>query len=67
MALSIFEIVVQFFLLALVEAAPLSAQGHNNRWQYGLGGGIVGFVIFILDIIVFRKFSTQAYHLLDIN
>ncbi|KAF2264393.1 hypothetical protein CC78DRAFT_533256 [Lojkania enalia] len=37
----------------LADAAPVSAQGHGNSWQYGAGGGVVGFVVLILDIIVF--------------
>lgn len=41
--------------LSLAAAAPVSAQGHGNSWQYGAGGGVVGFVVLILDIIVFSK------------
>jgi len=40
-------------LCGLVAAAPITAQGHGNSWQYGAGGGVVGFVVLILDIIVF--------------
>lgn len=40
-------------MLALVAAAPIEAQGHQNPWQYGVGGGVVGFIVLILDIIVF--------------
>ncbi|EGS22077.1 uncharacterized protein CTHT_0039620 [Thermochaetoides thermophila DSM 1495] len=34
-------------------AAPISAESIDNSWQYGTGGGILGFVVLILDIIVF--------------
>jgi hypothetical protein len=46
-----------FSLLALVAAAPIEAEtvGHGNSWQYGAGGGIIGFIVLILDIIVFSK------------
>ncbi|OLN94137.1 hypothetical protein CCHL11_07199 [Colletotrichum chlorophyti] len=45
-----------FALLAV--AAPTSdsvvgATGHGNTWQYGTGGGILGFIVLVLDIIVF--------------
>jgi hypothetical protein len=52
---------VQFSLLALASAAPMAAERHGNAWQYGAGGGIVGFIVLVLDIIVFRK-STHFYH-----
>ncbi|KZL83818.1 hypothetical protein CI238_09904 [Colletotrichum incanum] len=45
-----------FALLAV--AAPVSdpaveAAAHGNTWQYGTGGGILGFIVLVLDIIVF--------------
>lgn len=42
---------LQLSLFSLAEAAPISAQ--SNSWQYGTGGGIIGFIVLILDIIVF--------------
>ncbi|KAL0933583.1 uncharacterized protein CTRU02_210382 [Colletotrichum truncatum] len=48
----------QLCFALLAAAAPvsdptLSATGHGNTWQYGTGGGIIGFVVLVLDIIVF--------------
>jgi D-alanyl-lipoteichoic acid acyltransferase DltB (MBOAT superfamily) len=47
---------VWFALLAV--AAPLAeasvaAAGHGNAWQYGTGGGILGLIVLVLDVIVF--------------
>ncbi|KAH7068811.1 hypothetical protein FB567DRAFT_523011 [Paraphoma chrysanthemicola] len=39
---------LSFFMLA--EAAPISAQSAKP-WQAGTGGGIVGFIVLVLDII----------------
>ena len=49
-------IVLQLCLAALGLAAPVSdvsADSMSNSWQYGTGGGLLGLVILILDIIVF--------------
>ncbi|KAH8728573.1 hypothetical protein GQ44DRAFT_757018 [Phaeosphaeriaceae sp. PMI808] len=39
---------LSFSLLA--EAAPVSAQGAKP-WQAGTGGGIIGFIVLVLDVI----------------
>jgi len=46
---------LQLALASLATAAPVKAQ--SNSWQYGTGGGIIGLIVFILDIIVFGKCS----------
>ncbi|OIW23749.1 hypothetical protein CONLIGDRAFT_685984 [Coniochaeta ligniaria NRRL 30616] len=48
----------QLFLAALALAAPIAedavvATAGGNAWQYGTGGGILGLIVLILDIIVF--------------
>ncbi|KAJ6263852.1 hypothetical protein Dda_2424 [Drechslerella dactyloides] len=44
------------FLASLVTAAPIS-DGliviQETAWGYGAGGGIVGLIIFILDVLIF--------------
>jgi hypothetical protein len=45
---------LSFFML--VEAAPVSAQSAKP-WQAGTGGGIVGFIVLVLDIIAWSKFD----------
>ncbi|CAD6446525.1 34b6a205-fad3-48a6-926b-be6a0e883212 [Sclerotinia trifoliorum] len=44
---------LQFFFFALTFAAPVEIAGHGNAWKYGSGGGVIGFIVLILDIIVF--------------
>jgi hypothetical protein len=50
---------LQFLMFSLVTAAPVVTESHHgNTWQYGAGGGVVGFIVLILDIIVFSKSYT---------
>ncbi|KAK6352086.1 hypothetical protein TWF730_008917 [Orbilia blumenaviensis] len=62
-----------FFILtallsSLALAAPVSDEIitiQENAWGYGAGGGIVGLIIFILDVLVFIelfKSSRPASH-----
>ncbi|KAH8674210.1 hypothetical protein BX600DRAFT_509396 [Xylariales sp. PMI_506] len=49
---------LQLCLATFAFAAPvldetMTAAGHGDAWQYGTGGGILGFVILILDILIF--------------
>lgn len=46
--------------LSLVSAAPVSAEGHNTI-GYGAGGGVVGFIVLVLDIIVFSTYFHPSY------
>ncbi|RDW71765.1 cardiolipin synthase [Coleophoma crateriformis] len=50
---SFLTLLVQFWLFAVAMAQPITATVHDNAWKYGSGGGVVGFIILILDIIVF--------------
>jgi len=52
----------QLCLALLAQAAPIetATAGHGNAWQYGTGGGILGLVVLILDVIVL---STSAIEL----
>jgi hypothetical protein len=54
-----FNIVIAALLelsfFALAEAAPMSVQSAKP-WQAGTGGGIVGFIVLVLDIIAWSKF-----------
>jgi hypothetical protein len=51
------SILLQLCLASLGLAAPVSTESLDNSWQYGTGGGLVGLVILILDIIVFGTIS----------
>jgi hypothetical protein len=51
------SLLLQFCLAALAMAAPIANEnakvlGMNPAQQYGTGGGIVGFIVLVLDIIV---------------
>jgi hypothetical protein len=48
-------ILLQLCLAPLGLAAPVSTEALDNSWQYGTGGGLLGLVVLILDIIVFGE------------
>jgi hypothetical protein len=58
-----FALVLQMCLagLALAAPIPMNADGTvsvaENTWQYGAGGGVFGFIVLILDILVFSAFT----------
>lgn len=49
---------LSFFMLA--EAAPVSTMG-TKPWQAGTGGGIVGFIVLVLDIIAWSTYLPYPY------
>lgn len=57
-------LVLQLAFASMAAAAPVKAQ--NNSWQYGTGGGIIGFIILILDLIVICEYSCRCELLVDI-
>lgn len=53
--MSLFNAFLQLCLATLTFAAPLANEitiQKNTAWQYGTGGGIVGFIVLIVDIII---------------
>lgn len=48
---------LQLSLVCLAAAAPLTTESHGNSWQYGTGGGILGLIVLVLDIIVVSTYS----------
>nr|POE79564.1 hypothetical protein CFP56_07629 [Quercus suber] len=52
----LFNALLSLCLAAMAMAAPLadevSIQRGGDAWQYGTGGGIIGFIVLVLDIIV---------------
>ena len=53
---------LQLCMAAFVIAAPIAADETMTTtgatpWQYGTGGGIIGLIILILDIIVWSEFN----------
>lgn len=47
------QMLLQLSLLSLASAAPVSIETHQDAWRYGAGGGVIGFIVLILDLIVF--------------
>jgi hypothetical protein len=48
------SIVLQFLLFALTFAQPIDVNAvQENAWKYGTSGGIIGFIVLILDVLVF--------------
>ncbi|KAK0122519.1 hypothetical protein ONS95_010747 [Cadophora gregata] len=47
-------ILLQLSLFSLVMAEEtMLATSHGNAWKYGSGGGIVGLIVLVLDVIAF--------------
>ena len=50
---------LQLTLAMLTFAAPVANEptfsAQSDAWQYGTGGGIVGFIVLVLDVIVWSK------------
>jgi hypothetical protein len=61
------SILLQLCLASLGLAAPVSTESLDNSWQYGTGGGLIGLVILILDIIVFGTVASQSLSWTDTN
>ncbi|KAF7561664.1 hypothetical protein G7046_g2477 [Stylonectria norvegica] len=47
---------LQLWLATLASAVPLASDAVNANaakpWHYGTGGGVIGFIVLVLDIIV---------------
>jgi hypothetical protein len=55
------NILLQLLLFTLTEASPLKAESHGNALNFGIGGGILGFIVLILDIIVWSTYQAVHY------
>jgi hypothetical protein len=51
------NVLLQLLLFTLAEASPLKAESHGNALNFGIGGGILGFIVLILDIIVWSTYQ----------
>lgn len=56
---SLLQQLLLFVLFAATEAAPT----YSATQDYGahIGGGIVGFIVLVLDIIVWSKYRRKIY------
>ncbi|KAK4140815.1 uncharacterized protein C8A04DRAFT_39552 [Dichotomopilus funicola] len=48
----LFSILFHLCLAPLGLAAPVSTESLDSSWHYGTGGGLIGLIILVLDIIV---------------
>ncbi|GAO50943.1 hypothetical protein G7K_5061-t2 [Saitoella complicata NRRL Y-17804] len=57
-----------FTLLSSVRAEDFVdatiAAGHGNAWKYGTGGGLIGLIVFVLDVMVFSMSLPLCFPLL---
>ncbi len=60
--MAISQLLLQFFLVALTFAQPIAIETtQENAWKYGTSGGVIGFAVLILDIIVFGTSSSSSF------
>jgi hypothetical protein len=52
----VLSLLLQLSMFMLAEAAPITAQSAKP-WQAGTGGGIIGFIVLVLDIIAWSKYQ----------
>lgn len=55
---------LQLWLATLAFAAPVAndvAVSSAKPWHYGTGGGIIGFIVLVLDIIVWSTSSPSPF------
>jgi hypothetical protein len=50
---ALLTLLLQFAFFSLSAAAPVTTQ--DNAVGYGTGGGVIGFVVLVLDIIAFME------------
>ena len=53
-----FNLFLQLCLAALCSAAPFTTQDATT--QYGAGGGVIGFIVLVLDILVWSKSCSHS-------
>ena len=56
MAQPLFMVLLHLSLISVgVADAAVITTARSNAWGYGTGGGIIGFIILALDILVFGR------------
>ena len=60
---TLIPLLLQFAFFSLALASPIAladetvaASAHGNSWSFGAGGGVLGFIVLVLDIIVWSMF-----------
>lgn len=60
-------LLMSFALFGVAFAEDIVAKGHGDAWQYGTGGGVVGLIVLILDIIVFCMIASLPFHISQVK
>lgn len=47
-------------MVATIAAAPVEATGHGNVVRYGTGGGILGFLVLLVDVYIFLELFNSS-------
>lgn len=56
------SMILQFALISLVMAEEtLSTSSHGDAWKFGTGGGVIGFIVLILDIMAWSTYSSANH------
>lgn len=63
---NVLYILLQLCLASWAFAAPIADETVKTTgatpWQYGAGGGIVGFIVLVMDLIVFSTLPSNLMH-----
>jgi hypothetical protein len=60
-------VLLQLCLAGWAFAAPIADEtvktASSTPWQYGAGGGVIGFIVLVMDLIVFGTLPANlVYH-----
>jgi hypothetical protein len=50
------SLLFNLLLVSFAMADEMAASAIDNTWKYGTSGGVLGFIVLILDIMVFSTF-----------
>lgn len=60
-----FSLFLQLCLAALTLAAPIDNDPtftiQADAWQYGTGGGILGFIVLVIDVLAWSECSLRLH------
>jgi hypothetical protein len=57
------SLLFNLLLVSFAMADEMAASAIDNTWKYGTSGGVLGFIVLILDIMVFSTFLSPPYQL----
>lgn len=51
----VFTLLMQLALFTLAEASPITAKTASDPLGYQVGGGVFGFIVLVIDIIIWSE------------